>query len=60
MTSSAILDLINMNFDSSMTIIYLDNGRKCQIMIKFNLNSYNSKATGSNLSPSGWRLYYRQ
>ena len=30
-TSSAILDLINMYFGSSMTIIYKENGRKCKI-----------------------------
>ena len=30
-TSSAILDLINMYFDSSMTIIYYENGCKCKI-----------------------------
>ena len=30
-TSSAILDLINMHFDSSTTIIYYENGRKSKI-----------------------------
>ena len=31
LTSSAILDLINMYFGSSMTIIYQENDRKCKI-----------------------------
>ena len=30
-TSSAILDLINMYFVSSMTIVYSENDRKCKI-----------------------------
>ena len=30
-TSSAILDLINMYFGSSMTIIYQENDRECKI-----------------------------
>ena len=31
MTSSAILDLIHMYFDSSITINYQENGRNCKI-----------------------------